>query len=92
MEDLSGICQALNLDRRESVKDLLAAKRRSRWIENLSRRQKAQEFSLMDRENCRKAINKKPRNLDGSGICRGSIERKKRPEKILDKTSYLSRS
>ena len=69
---LSRICQALNLDRNESVEVLLRIYRwqnSPRWIEksikNLSRRQRAKKFGSMDRRSCQDSIEKKPRNLDG---------------------------
>ena len=43
-----------------------------------------EKHSLMYRGSVRGAIEKKPRNLDGSRMCQGSIEQTKRSEEKLD--------
>ena len=81
------------------VKDLSTAKLTSMdWEskEKLSSRQNDLKFGSMDRRSCRASIEEKPRNLDGSRICRdlsrkekeGSIER----EIVEDLSSLKKRS
>ena len=43
-------------------------------VEDVSSRQRAQDFGLMDRPICREAIKVKPKNLDRRGICLEAIE------------------
>ena len=43
-------------------------------VEDVSSRQRAQGFGLMDRPICRETIKVKPRNLDRRGICQEAIE------------------
>ena len=50
-------------------------------FEDVSSRQRAQDFDLMDLPICRKAVEVKPRNLDRRGICRDSIEKLSRMQK-----------
>ena len=82
---LSRICRALNLNRNKSVEVLLricCRQKSPRWIEqfveNLSSRQRAQEFFFMDRRSCRDSIEMKPRNFDGLRISRGFIVKRER--------------
>ena len=79
------ICQALNLNRNKSVEVLLriCCRQKSPWwieqfVENLSSRQRAQEFFFMDRRSCRDSIEMKPRNFDGLRISRGFIVKRER--------------
>ena len=90
---LSRICRALNLNKRESVEVLSRIcrwQKSPRWIEkfvkNLSSKQRAQEFFLMDQRSYRDSIEMKPRNFDGSRICRGSIEKR---ERRLDRKEFV---
>ena len=43
-------------------------------IKNVSSRQRAQKFGLMDRPSCREAIKVKSRNLDRRNLCQATIE------------------
>ena len=43
-------------------------------IKNVSSRQRAQKFGLMDRPSCREAIKVKSRNLDRRNLCQATVE------------------
>ena len=58
-------------------------------IKNLSRRQRARNFGSMDRISCLKAIEKKPRNLDGSRSCREAIKYTESKEIFLNGSRFL---
>ena len=72
------ICQALNLNKNESVKVLSRICRRQKYLNGsrICRESIGQtESFLMDLRSCRESIEKKPRNLDGSRI-RQDLSRK----------------
>ena len=43
-------------------------------VEDVLKKQRAQDFGLMDRPICWEAVEVKPKNLDRRGICREAIE------------------
>ena len=53
-------------------------------VELLSSWQRAHKITSIDRDLCREFIEKLPRNLDGSRICRERIEQTKSTEIWLD--------
>ena len=59
---------------RESIKKKQTSMDRES-VEDMSNRQRAQDFGSIDRPICREVVEVKPRNLNRGGICRDFIKK-----------------